>query len=79
LKLAGIECAYYINIGETAPISAAMAIYDFFEAAIEEGFDSLRSLLLRAYQKDGGYEAVIDINDGNESRSLAIPKGGASE
>jgi hypothetical protein len=76
LKLAGVDCAYYINIGETAPISAAMAIYDFFEAAIEEGFDVLRSLLLRAYQKDAGFEAVIDINDGSDSRSLAIPKGG---
>ena len=60
LRLAGINCACAVQVGQDLPADVAMKLFDFYEYVVETAFDGLSYLLARFFCRDNSFYACID-------------------
>lgn len=60
LQLAGVSCAFSVQLEKDLPANVAMKLLDFYEYVVENAFDGLSKLLARFFYRDNCYYACID-------------------
>lgn len=70
LELLGVECALDIPSGVSVKASDAVKVYDFFERAIEESIDSVKSVWVKGRNADGAIVICIEIETAERLQEL---------
>lgn len=79
LQLAGINCAFSVQLEKELPADVAMKLFDFYEFVVENAFDGLNDLLARFFCRDNDFYACLDVRCSMDLTALQTEQIAVSE